>query len=368
MSRKLSLYALLGTVAAFAIFYLQVIRPFLLAVFFAVVLAVLFNPAYVFLTRRLGGYRRISAALTVIAVLLLLLIPISGVLMLAGSQLLEIGQMAVGWLESSEPSEIDEGLDTIRDSRIGWELREFYASVPTEQRSELREMASRFADGITTDVAHKTRGMLGDVFGFAIRLGVMMLAFYYFLADGPHFLKQAHDLLPLQGGEEAELSDRFERVCRGVVLGTVVSGLAQASLAGIGFAVAGVDQLWMLVVLTMLCSFIPFLGAAVVWGGVVLYLFVEGRPVAAILLAIYGGGIVSTSDNIIRAYVIGNQARLHPLVALISVLGAIRLVGLWGIFLGPMLAAFLVALVDIVRRRLETDSMTSEETESLTTE
>lgn len=368
MTRKLSLYALLATVAAFAVFFIQIIRPFLLAVFFAVVLAVLFNPPHDYLTRRLGGRRRISAGLTVLAVVLLLLVPISGVLLLAGSQLLEIGQEAVRWLEPAESPEINERWELLQDSRIGRELSDFYLSLPDGQRTELREMASRFSDGITTDIADKTRGMLRDAFGFALRLAVMTLAFYYFLADGPQFMKQLHDLLPLKDAEEAVLSDRFENVCRGVVLGTLAAGLAQATLAGIGFAVAGVEGLWMLIVLTMLCSFIPFLGAAVVWGGVAIYLFFDGRPVAAFLLAGYGAGIVSTSDNIVRAYVIGSQAKLHPLVALISVLGAIRLVGLWGIFLGPMLAAFLVALVEIVRRRLETDGKVSAETEPLRTE
>ena len=85
-------------------------------------------------------------------------------------------------------------------------------------------------------------------------------------------------------------------------------------------------------------------------------LVLEQRYVAAIFLAIYGSIIVSGSDNLVKAYIIHGRSQMHPLVALVTVLGALQLVGLWGIFVGPISAAFFYALLNILHRRLvETD-------------
>jgi len=86
---------------------------------------------------------------------------------------------------------------------------------------------------------------------------------------------------------------------------------------------------------------------------VAIYLMSTGRVAAGLGLALFGAAIVATSDNLVRAYVIGSQSKLHPFVALVTVLGAIRLVGLWGIFIGPMVAAFFYAFLNITRSRVE---------------
>lgn len=61
--------------------------------------------------------------------------------------------------------------------------------------------------------------------------------------------------------------------------------------------------------------------------------------------------IVSTSDNVIKAKVIGDHSELNPLVVLMTVIGAMQFLELWGIFVGPMIAAFFNALLKILRER-----------------
>ena len=80
------------------------------------------------------------------------------------------------------------------------------------------------------------------------------------------------------------------------------------------------------------------------------------------LVAIYGTTIIATSDNLVRAHLIGNQARLHPLVSLVTVLGALKLTGLWGIFVGPMVAAFFFALLNIAHERFAQQNAEQSET------
>ena len=109
---------------------------------------------------------------------------------------------------------------------------------------------------------------------------------------------------------------------------------------------------WLLAAVTWITSLIPFIGAAAVWIPVCLGLAAYERYTAAIFLAIYGTIVISGTDNLIRAYVIGGESKLHPLVVLISVLGAIEFMGLWGIFAGPMIAALFYSLLAIAQRHM----------------
>ena len=97
----------------------------------------------------------------------------------------------------------------------------------------------------------------------------------------------------------------------------------------------------------------PFTGAAAVWVPVSLYLyFVQHNATAAIGLAVYGAVIISTSDNVIKPLVLHGQSKLHPLLALLSVLGGIQALGPIGIVVGPMVVVFLQTLLKIIQREL----------------
>ena len=98
---------------------------------------------------------------------------------------------------------------------------------------------------------------------------------------------------------------------------------------------------------------VPFVGAAAVWVLVCLYLyFYVGYTTAAIVLAIYCLTVVSMIDNVIKPLVLHGQANLHPLLALLSVIGGIQVLGPIGILVGPMLVAFLQALLNMLNKEL----------------
>ncbi len=188
---------------------------------------------------------------------------------------------------------------------------------------------------------------------FIIGLVIMIVALYFFLVDGPAMLTDLMRLSPLDDQYENELLTEFVKISRAVVVATLLSAVVQAFLAGVGFWAAGVHAVFLLSLLTGLFALIPFVGAATVWVPVVLWLFFyEERTTAAVILAIYGACIVSTSDNVVKAIVLHGQSRLHPLLALLSILGGVAAVGPIGILVGPMVVVFLQALLNILHREL----------------
>jgi predicted PurR-regulated permease PerM len=182
---------------------------------------------------------------------------------------------------------------------------------------------------------------------------VLLLGVYFFLVDGPKMITSLMRLSPLDDRHESELLDEFDRIARAVVVATLLSAVVQGMLAGIGFWMAGVGSVFLLIMLTILFALIPFVGAATVWVPVSLSLyFYEGRPVAAIILALYGAIIVSMADNVIKPLVLHGQSNLHPLLALLSVLGGVQVLGPIGILVGPMVVVFLQTLLNILNREM----------------
>jgi predicted PurR-regulated permease PerM len=184
-------------------------------------------------------------------------------------------------------------------------------------------------------------------------LVIMIVSVYFFFVDGPMIIAALTRLSPLDDRYERELLDEFDRVSRAVVLATLLSAVVQGVLAGIGFWVAGVNAVFLLTLLTMLCALVPFVGAAAVWISVCLWLvFFEDRWLAAILLAVYGTAIISTADNVVKPMVLHGRSNLHPLLALLSILGGVQALGPIGILIGPMIVAFLQTLLNILSREL----------------
>ena len=82
-------------------------------------------------------------------------------------------------------------------------------------------------------------------------------------------------------------------------------------------------------------------------------LFFVKNTLAAAGLAVWGLCVVSTVDNIIKPIVLHGQSKLHPLLALLSVLGGVGALGPIGIFVGPIAVAFLQAALTMLQTELD---------------
>ncbi len=252
-----------------------------------------------------------------------------------------LGGTYSAWLkELANPT--DKQLDTIRASLLG------LANPGDDAQKEGRTLSRS-----SPLVALGGNTIAG---GFKLIAGVviMVICLFFFLAEGGRMIDAIVRLSPLEERYLREMIAEFERVSRAVVAATLLTAVAQGILAGIGFYSAGLSQsVALLTILTMFLSMVPFMGAAAVWIPVCLYIyFFKGEPVTAGLLALYGTFIISTADNVIKPIVLHGQSNLHPLLALLSVLGGITTLGPIGIMVGPMAVVFLQTLLKILQREM----------------
>ena len=185
---------------------------------------------------------------------------------------------------------------------------------------------------------------------------VLVIAVFFFLLDGSTMIRTLMRLSPMDDTYEAQLLVEFDRTSRAVVLASVASAVVQGILATLGYLACGFDQVVLLFLLTTTLALVPFLGAASVWVPCVIWLgVVDGRWLAAILLAVWGAAVVSSIDNVIKVYVLQGRSQLHPLFALLSVLGGVSVFGPIGILVGPMVVVFLQTLLEILNHELAVD-------------
>jgi predicted PurR-regulated permease PerM len=249
--------------------------------------------------------------------------------------------------------EADAEFREFRRNLLGGTYQAFLTDLvnPTDQQLEQLRRATLSTAGAVVTFGGDTLAIFGKLlFGIVI----MVVALFFFLAESSRMLDAIVRISPLEEHYVRELVAEFDRACRAIVSATLLAALAQGLLAGIGFYFAGLrGSVALLMLLTMVMSLIPFAGAVAVWLPVCLYLyFYQGQLWPAAGLALYGSIVVSQADNLIKPYVLHGQSNLHPLLALLSVLGGIQALGPIGVLVGPMVVVFLQVLLKLVQREM----------------
>lgn len=218
-------------------------------------------------------------------------------------------------------------------------------------REFLKEQSLSFLAFIVEKMSGLIAGFFSSMPGLLIAGAVVLLSTFFFLTDGNRFLRFLANLSPLKPEKSEELYHTFEKSCRGVVLGLFMSGLVQGLMMGLLFFILSLPNPVFIAMMTLIAGMIPFVGSAPIWVGAVFYLLSQNQPVSATIMLLGGVG-VSVADNIVRPWVMKDHAQMHPFLALVSVFGAIHLLGPTGIFLGPIIAAVFVSFLRILTLEL----------------
>jgi predicted PurR-regulated permease PerM len=375
--RVISFIVLLAIVLLVGAVFFQVMAQFMVPLFLACVLLVVFEPLHRWMLGRIPGWPRTAALLTTVLILLLVLLPLislgwnayvelHGLLIQSthgdtGQAILPPTTGTDGALPPAEEEKLAGKLKTVADDILEGITRITGLQINAPTAEKLIDRAASFGTALVIGVVQSTIGIL-------VGMAIMVISLYYFLADGPAMIATAMHLSPLEPAYEKELLERFAQVSRAVVVATLLSAVVQGALAGIGyyFALPPGKPIFLLTVLTMVTAMVPFVGAAFMWalvcGWIYLYgdqiaadgtVIHDGDPLTAIVLAVYCTIVVSGIDNVIKPFILHGQSKLHPLLALLSILGGVQVLGPVGILVGPMLVSFLQALLNMLRKELD---------------
>jgi predicted PurR-regulated permease PerM len=324
---------LLGAVSvAFIWLTLDFIEP----VFWAAVLAIIFNP----LQRQLDGLFRGRTSLAALAGTLFILLVVFVPLLLMG---IAVSQEALGLYDRIQKGNVnlEEFLTRIdpmlRDltSRLGIE--------PSVVERRIYETAGSAAQLIATRAVIVGQNLLAVI----AKAALMLYLLFFFLRDGDQLVAMLGRAIPMGVQRQKTLFNRFASVTRATLKGTLLVGLVQGALGGILFAILGLRAPAFWGVIMAMLSMLPLVGPAIVWAPVAIYLMVTGSVTKGIILVVGGVVVVGMADNIMRPLVVGRETRMPDYLVLLSTLGGLSVFGAAGFVAGPVLAALFLSVWDM---------------------
>ena len=192
-------------------------------------------------------------------------------------------------------------------------------------------------------------GFVGSASRFALNLTVAFFGVFYLLLRPHETWDAVRPFIPFSARNTEKLRQEFRDATTSTLVGTGLSAAIHGVLVSLGFWVAGIPNAALWGVVTMVFAILPVLGSGMVWGPGVIALLLQHRPVAALLLALWGILVVGNVDYVIRPMVARRFAHVHPLVTLMGALIGVPYFGILGLLVGPLALSYFFELIDMYR-------------------
>jgi predicted PurR-regulated permease PerM len=322
----------------------QIARPFLAPVLYAAMMAIVCYPVHVGIAREVRNANA-AAFISTVLLLIILILPLALMTVAVTSELKQL--QALISQKQAEHGGFSQYLQDLVDPAINW----ISSHVDVSQYS-LRDALTSRLQSASAYLLARLGTVVGNITGFIGNAVVVFFTVFFLFREGRSMRYSLARYVPLR-------PDQYNRLITGfadTILATVYGGLAvaglQGGLVGLAFAFLGVPGpvLWGMV--AAIASLVPLVGAALVWVPAAIYLFAKGSLVKAIIMIVWGAGVVGLVDNFVRPLLIGGRVQMHTLVLFFALLGGVQVFGLMGIFIGPVIVAMTATLFEIINEEL----------------
>jgi predicted PurR-regulated permease PerM len=329
---------LIAALAIISVLFLVMIRQFIMPILLAAIFSALVMPVFHKFEKWFRGRRILASAVTVILIICIIIVPLTGLLGIVAGQAVKIGTVAKPWIEQqiSEPGSIPKFIESLP----------FYQTIEP-YKDQIFTKAGELVGGLSGFIIGKlTSATIGTV-NIILDLFIMLYCMFFFLLEGSSILNKILYYLPLEDQFERRMLDKFTSITRATLKGTIVIGILQGALAGIAFAVLGIPSALFWGTIMAVLSIIPSVGSAIVWLPAVAILIFTGHIVKAVTLFIFCAFIVGSMDNLLRPKLVGKDTEMHELMILFGTLGGIIMFGMVGMIVGPIIAGLFVTIWEI---------------------
>ncbi|TWG86230.1 putative PurR-regulated permease PerM [Cupriavidus gilardii J11] len=340
-------FYLLLAIVTIAFFW--ILKPFFGAVFWGVILAIIFMPVNNRLNRAMPGHPNLSALITLLLCLIVVVLPMSVV----AASLVNEGTIVVQQIRSGQIN-------------FGAYFEQAVAALPsivsnTLQRFELTDFASvqeklAAAAGETSQfLATRALSIGQNTAQFVISFGVMLYLLFFLLRDGHKLTRRIRMALPLSDEHKQLLLLKFTGVIRATIKGNIAVAALQGLLGGLMFWALAIQGAVLWGVVMAVLSLLPAVGAGLIWGPVAIYFLLTGALWKGVAVIAFGALVIGAVDNVLRPILVGKDTKMPDWVILISTLGGMALFGINGFVIGPMIAALFIASWDLFSSMRETE-------------
>ena len=342
-SKKINTYFFLFLLLAISVAFIKIISPFLIDITVTAVLATIFNPVYKNFTEVLKNRRRLAALFSTLLVCLFIVIPVIIVGVLVAND-------AMAYFEYVRAK-----IAHLPDIREALAAIPFPASLQMElEKMDAPAKIIEFLNSLAKVVVPLTQNFIVNLGTMIFNFFIILILLYFIFLDGDVLLKKIRMVAPLKTGDQDLLISRFKSITDATVKGVLVIAVMEATVGGGILAIIHMPSpiIWGFII--MLLSILPLVGTKLVLIPIAIYKFAVGDIFAGVLL-LCGIGFVLISQNIIKPALVGNRADLHPAFILVSTLGGLIWLGIIGVIVGPVIAAFFIAVWGLFESHFKTD-------------
>jgi len=339
-TRRVEMLATVTLVGLLVVGIVLVLRPFIISLILAAVLAYASWPVYEWLLARLRQRTGRAATLMTVLLLLTLVSPFAVMAVSLVDNAVELLRLLREALNRPLP-EPPLWLDSF--PLAGAYLKGKWLALMQQEEGALLLQAKQYLLQLPLkDWAITAGGALGQ--------GVVLITFsvlicFFFYRDGPAITARVQAVMEHLAGHRArQLIEITAGTVSRVVNGILGTALAQSVLALIGFWIAGVPGAMLLGLLTFFPSIIP-MGPPLVWIPAAVWLYFQGQIAWAIFMLGYGMVVISSSYNVVKPYLISRGGTLPLLLVFMGVVGGLVAFGFIGVFLGPVILAIGYAML-----------------------
>ncbi|HET9037192.1 MAG TPA: AI-2E family transporter [Myxococcaceae bacterium] len=268
----------------------------------------------------------------------------------------ELAQQMEGWLNSH-------GVPVALSSRSleGADAAEAYTGRPSWSLSMdlerlIHDVAARFSSAATANVTRLvnfTRELVTGVFKGVFTLFLMLMVAAFLSIDAARIRTYFRSLVPPEWASDASaLVRRIDRGLAGVVRGQVTICIVNGVLTFTGLVLFGVKFAFLLATIATFFSLIPIFGTIISSVPIVIMALAQNwRAGFGMLFWIIG--IHALEAYFLNPKIMGNAARMHPVVVVFALIAGERTYGLLGALFAVPVAAVVVACFEFLRRKAQ---------------
>ena len=306
------------------------LKPIMISVVMALVLAFIFSPVYEWIYKRTGN-KDLSATLVILILFLIIVLPIGFLAPMLLGQVTNIFRFAYDVDFITPIKSIFPGLfvsDSV-SSQIGYA---FY-SLTTKTIEFMSTSLTKFILNLPV---------------ILLKLTVVLFTLFFILKEKDALRKYVGSILPFSSDVEKRLFEYTSRITYSILYGQFVIGILQGIIVGLGLFIFGIPNALFLTLLAVFAGVFPVLGPFFVWIPVVIYLFSSGDNFSAWGMIIFGL-IASNIDNFLRPYIVSKRVDLNPAIIMISMIGGLLFFGILGLLMGPLIISYLLIILELYR-------------------
>lgn len=344
MENKNSKVAFLVILLILLIAFFGIIRPFILPALFATLVAVICHPIYQMFLKILKGKRYVAALFSTVFAIMCVIVPLSVVVAVVITNLADVVSFITTQLQVGQ---VAENLDRL-NIWISTQLTNYSSIIP--QDFNLREVLLNVLAGISKIIYQYSPKFLTVTLSVVGALFLTVIFSFVFFAEGGRIYHNILSLLPLEEKHKTILASDVRGVITGTFLGMVATSIAQGILIGIGFWIVGISNplVWGLVAIGI--TLVPVIGGPLVYIPASMAMFFNGQTGSGIFLLIYGVGVVSMVDNLIKPLIMRGKVNVHPILLAIGIVGGGIWLGPSGVIVGPLVVVLMMAMLKIYQR------------------